>query len=239
MERLQKFMARAGVASRRKSEEMIAAGRVAVNGRVVREPGVQVDAERDRIEVDGKLILAPARFTYLLLNKPVGSVSTATDTHGRPTVVDLVSPSERLYPVGRLDIDSEGLILLTNDGELTQRVTHPRYEHDKEYHVLVAGLPTAEQIERLRRGIELEDGVTSPAEVDVIGREGNNSWLRFVIHEGKKRQIRRMCAAIGHPVRRLVRVRIGPLTLGELRPGEYRALSATEEAALRQWAGLS
>lgn len=236
MERLQKLMARAGVASRRKAEEMIAAGRVRVNGQVVCEPGRQVDAERDIVELDGRRIALSPQRSYVLLNKPVGYVSTTHDPQGRPTVRDLVQSQERLYPVGRLDLDSEGLILLTNDGELTQRITHPRYEHDKEYRVLVAGQPAPRDIERLRRGVELEDGVTSPAEIEIAGSEGPDTWLKFVIHEGRKRQIRRMGQAVGHPVKRLIRVRIGPLALGDLRSGAWRTLTTEEEAALHRWA---
>jgi pseudouridine synthase len=209
-----------------------------VNGEVVSLAGSKVDPHHDRVEVDGRPVGLPSEHVYLLLNKPVGYVSTVRDPRGRPTVMDLIPGTARLYPVGRLDKDSEGLLLLTNDGELTQRLTHPRYEHEKEYHVLVEGQPTAAALQRLRQGVELEDGLTWPAQVTSLRREGDGSWLRFVIHEGRKRQLRRMCTAVGHPVRRLVRVRIGPLTLGRLTPGQYRPLTAEELAQLRQRAGL-
>lgn len=238
MERLHKVLARAGVASRRKCEVLIASGRVKVNGETVSSPGSRVDPEHDRIEVDGKAIVLPCEHTYLLLNKPPGYLSTVSDPQDRSTVIDLVYTGVRLYPVGRLDMDSEGLLLLTNDGELTQRLTHPSYEHEKEYHLWVEGRPTARTLQRLGEGIELEDGFTWPAEVTVLRYEGGGTWLRFVIHEGRKRQLRRMCEAVGHPVRRLLRVRLGPLTLGNLPSGQYRLLTEEEQALLRESVGL-
>ena len=234
VERLQKVLARAGVASRRKCEEMIAAGRVRVNGQTVCEPGTRIDARSDRVEVDGQPIARSTPRVYWLVNKPVGYLSAVSDPRGRPTVLDLVSSQERLYPVGRLDLDSEGLILLTNDGELAQRLTHPSFEHEKEYHVWVDGLPTQRSLQRLREGIELEDGFTWPAQVHVLREEEGGTWLRFVIHEGRKRQLRRMCEAVGHTVRRLIRVRMGPLSLGDLPMGESRALTQAELRALKE-----
>jgi len=238
VERLHKFLSRAGVASRRKSEELIAAGRVKVNGETVSVPGSKVDAEHDRVEVDGQLVALPQGHVYWLLNKPAGYVSTVRDPQGRPTVLDLVHQARRLYPVGRLDQDSEGLLLLTDDGELTQRLTHPSYEHEKEYHVLVEGQPSRDVLQRLRTGVELEGGPTSPAEVNVLRTDASDTWLRFVIHEGRKRQLRRMCDAVGHRARRLIRVRMGPLTLGDLPPAQYRPLTAEERSRLRKAAGL-
>ena len=234
VERLQKVLARAGIASRRKCEEMIAAGRVRVNGQTVCEPGTQIDAESDGVEVDGQPIAISTPRVYWLVNKPVGYLSAVSDPRGRPTVLDLVGSQERLYPVGRLDLDSEGLILLTNDGELAQRLTHPSFEHEKEYHVWVDGLPTQRSLQRLREGIELEDGFTWPAQVHVLREEEGGTWLRFVIHEGRKRQLRRMCEAVGHTVRRLIRVRMGPLSLGDLPAGESRALTQAELGALKE-----
>jgi pseudouridine synthase len=225
-ERLQKALARAGVASRRKAEELIRAGRVQVNGVTVSEMGQQVSAQ-DRILVDGRPLQAPPALVYILLHKPRGVLSTASDEHGRQTVLDLVPRSERLFPVGRLDWESEGLILLTNDGELTQQLTHPRYEHEKEYHALVRGMPSSATLRRLREGLTLEDGLIRADEVGSFSdREGN--WLRIVLHEGRKHLVRRMCEAVGHPVLRLIRVRMGPLELGELLPGRYRTLTAKE-----------
>jgi len=238
VERLQRFLSRAGVASRRQGEELIAAGRVKVNGQTVSLPGSQVDPERDRVEVDGRTIALPREHVYLLINKPAGYVSTVRDPQGRDTVMDLAQARQRLYPVGRLDRDSEGLLLLTDDGELTQRLTHPRYEHEKEYHVLVTGQPDSHALLRLRQGVELEDGLTWPAEVTVLRAETGGTWLRFVIHEGRKRQLRRMCDAVGHPAQRLIRVRMGPLTLGDLASGQQRPLSPAERRRLRQAVGL-
>lgn len=238
VERLHKYLSRAGVASRRRCEELIAAGRVTVNGEVVSLLGSKVDPEHDRVEVDGQPVSLPRQHTYWLLNKPAGYVSTVHDPQGRPTVVDLLNQTQRLYPVGRLDQDSEGLLLLTDDGELTQRLTHPSFEHEKEYQVLVRGRPTGQVLERLQAGVPLEDGLTSAANVDVVRTEQGGTWLRFVIHEGRKRQLRRMCDAVGHPVERLIRVRMGPLTLGKLASGQYRRLTAQEQTQLRQAVGL-
>lgn len=233
-ERLQKVMAHAGVASRRKSEAIIRQGRVRVNGQVVTEMGVKVDPEQDEITVDGKPLSGQERLTYLMLNKPPGVLSTAQDEFGRPTVLDLVDVPQRVYPVGRLDLDSEGLILLTNDGELTHILTHPSYEHEKEYQVLVRGQPSPDDLRALRQGVELTDG---PAAVDKVERgsdDGQATWLRIVIHEGRKRQIRRMCQAIGYPVLRLIRTRIGPLELGDLANGRYRDLTEDEIKQLKR-----
>jgi 23S rRNA pseudouridine2605 synthase len=230
-ERLQKALARAGIASRRKAEELIRAGRVQVNGVTVSEMGQPVSAQ-DHILVDGKPLQAPPALVYVLLHKPRGVLSTAQDERGRQTVLDLVPHRERLYPVGRLDQESEGLILLTNDGELTQRLTHPRYEHEKEYRVLVRGAPTPATLRRLREGLLLEDGLIRADEATLLpGREG--SWLRIVLHEGRKHLVRRMCEAVGHPVLRLIRVRLGPLELGALAPGKYRPLTTDEIEKLR------
>jgi cytidylate kinase len=237
MERLQKVLAHAGVASRRRAEELILAGRVQVNGQVVTELGMKVDAERDAIAVDGGAIRPPAARTYILLHKPRGVLSTTDDPRGRPTILDLVETRARVYPVGRLDKDSEGLILLTDDGALAHQLTHPRYEHEREYRVLVRGRPDSVALRRLREGVELEDGMTWPAVVrpevaEAGGGEENATWLRMVIHEGRKRQVRRMCQAVGHPVQRLIRVRMGSLELGELPSGVWRYLVDEEIRAL-------
>jgi len=226
-ERLQKVLARAGVASRRASEELIEAGRVRVNGRTA-ELGMRVDAAADVVEVDGtRLSLAPG-LVYYLLNKPAGVVSTASDPQGRPTVVQLVPSDPRVFPVGRLDADSEGLLLLTNDGHLANRLAHPSHGVEKEYLVHVSGQPSPGAVRRLRQGVDLDDGRTAPARVSVVG----SGLLRITIHEGRNRQVRRMCEAVGHPVHRLVRVRIGPLRDQRLAPGHWRALTQTELRAL-------
>jgi 23S rRNA pseudouridine2605 synthase len=235
-ERLQKIMARAGIGSRRACEEMIRQGRVQVNGQVVTELGTQADPQRDKIVVDGQRLVPDDALIYLLLHKPPGYLSTTADPHGRPTVMELCPVSQRVYPVGRLDKDSEGLLLLTNDGPLTQRLTHPRYQHEREYKVLVQGQPGRQALRALRQGIVLEDGKTSPAQVRLIQNKPaplGTAWLRIVLREGRKRQVRRMCATVGHPVQRLIRVRMGPLHLGDLRPGESRRLTRQEVKALQ------
>jgi 23S rRNA pseudouridine2605 synthase len=230
-ERLQKVLAATGFGSRRVCEELIAAGRVRVNGEVALL-GRRVDPEQDLVEVDGAPVGVRPGLVYLLLNKPAGVVSTARDTHGRGTVVDLVPAEPRVFPVGRLDAATEGLLLLTNDGELANRVAHPSAGVEKEYLADVettAGRSVSPAaIRTLREGVALDDGVTAPAKVT----QPSPGVLRIVIHEGRNRQIRRMCEAVGHPVRRLVRVRIGPLTDRRLKPGEWRALRADEVRAL-------
>jgi len=226
-ERLQKVLARTGVGSRRVCEDLIVDGRVTVNGEVP-VLGRRVDTAVDVIELDGVPLPVRPGLVHYLVNKPTGVVSTAEDTHGRPTVVGLVPPEPRVYPVGRLDMDSEGLIIVTNDGELTHRLTHPSYGVPKEYLVQVEGEPAPGDVRRLREGVELEDGMTAPARVSVVAP----SLLRMVIHEGRNRQIRRMCEAVGHPVARLVRTRIGPLADPSLTPGSYRPLTFDEVRGL-------
>jgi len=296
-ERLQKILARAGVASRRAAEEIIAAGRVTVNGQVVTELGTRADPSTDKIAVDGRPIASPSpkkgeEFVYVMLNKPLGVVSTAKDPQGRPTVLDLVrtpddqrqatddgphsahrtvksdKPSNpdvsapkgavdelanhrrstsgtraivpsaqaqnRIYPVGRLDADSTGLILLTNDGDLTFRLTHPKFGVEKEYRALVRGRPSAGEIKKLREGVEIEGEMTAPARVEEVGKRGDQTWLSVTIHEGKKRQVRLMCAAVGHHFIELERVRFGPLTLGSLQQGKWRHLAVHEVHALQK-----
>lgn len=228
MERLQKFLARAGVASRRAAEQLIREGRVAVNDRRVTEMGLKVDPGRDRITVDGRPIAPSEPRFYAVLHKPRGYLSTARDERGRPTVLELLPRVGRVYPVGRLDLDSEGLLLITNDGELTHRLLHPSHHVEREYHVLVAGRLSAEALDMLRHGVLLEDGVTAPAEVDRLRPEGRGEWLRVVLREGRKRQIRRMLAAVGGRVQRLVRVRIDGVALGDLPPGRWRTLTPRE-----------
>ena len=231
MIRLQKALAERGVASRRASEELMRAGRVRVDGIVVREMGSRV-APGARIDVDGRSVGAPARHRYVVLNKPRGIVTTARDEHGRDTVVDLLAAPERLYPVGRLDEDSEGLVLMTNDGAWAERVLHPRHGHEREYEVLVAGQVTATALAALRRGIGLDEGVARAVRVTLASRGLRASLLRMVLVTGWKRQVRRMCAAVGLRVLRLRRIRVGPLVLGRLRPGAWRELTPAEVRAL-------
>jgi len=227
--RLQRILSRAGVASRRHAEELIAAGRVRVNGQVVRELGTRADPERDEITVDGVPVRQPDAAVYLALHKPPGYLTTADDPEGRPTVFDLVPPAPGLFPVGRLDRESEGLLLLTTDGAWAQRILHPRYGCTKEYLAEVEGRPTPADLARLRQPLDLGDGEsTSGAEVRLTDALPGRSLLRIVIGEGRNRQIRRMGEAIGHPVRHLVRLRVGAVHLGDLRAGEWRRLTWDE-----------
>lgn len=227
--RLAKYLAQAGVGSRRTCEQIIRAGRVTVGGIVVADPARDADATDD-VAVDGRPVMSTDALVVYALNKPAGVVSTARDRQGRPTVVSLVQSDVRLYPVGRLDIDTTGLILLTNDGELAHRLTHPRFEVEKTYRATVANPPVREAALRsLRDGLVLDDGPTAPARVLRLKAD----TLEITIHEGRKRQVKRMCEAVGHPVRTLERVRFGSLDLGGLRPGSHRRLSAREVAALQ------
>ncbi len=233
-ERLQKVLARVGVGSRRVCDELVAGGRVTVNGEVA-ELGRRVDVEHDQVELDGVPVGVLPGLVYYLLNKPAGVVTTASDPHGRPTVVELVPAEPRVFAVGRLDAATEGLILLTNDGELAQRVTHPSHGVEKEYLAEVQGVPAPADIRRLREGVQLEDGVTSPAKVASV----SPGVLRIIIHEGRNRQVRRMCEAVGHPVLRLVRTRVGPISDRSLKPGGWRRLEASEVLALARAAAAS
>lgn len=237
MERLQKILARTGIGSRRACEGLIEAGRVKVNGHVAKL-GEKADPQRDHIELDGRPITNAELLTYIALYKPKGVISAVKSPDRRPTVRDLVPVTERIYPVGRLDIDSEGLILLTNDGELTNFLTHPRYGHEKEYRVLISRHPDQDQIEIWRRGVVLEDGYhTQSAKVSIEESLGKQTWLRVVMHEGRKRQIREVGARIGLPVVRIIRVRIGSLRLGNLKPGDWRYLTPSEIAKLTSKSG--
>jgi pseudouridine synthase len=243
-ERLQKILSQAGIASRRASEKLIAEGRVTVNGQTVREMGVKADLAVDDIRVDGRRLKGPQRHRYILLNKPAGYVTTRSDPQRRRTVLDLLAGvREYVYPVGRLDYDTEGLLLLTNDGDLAARLTHPRHGVERTYEARVAGMPDHDGIERLRRGIPLDGRRTQPATVvllhkppaaRVAGRREPEGVVLITIREGRNRQVRRMLEAIGHPVKKLVRKRIGPLTDRQLKPGEWRELRAEEVRALQR-----
>ncbi len=230
-ERLQKVLARVGLGSRRACETLIEAGRVEVNGEVA-VLGRRVDPERDHVTLDGVTIPVRPGLVYYLLNKPAKVVTTASDPEGRPTVVDLVPAEPRVFPVGRLDWDTEGLLLLTNDGDLAHGLTHPGGGVPKTYLAEVAGVPGRPALRRLRDGVDLEDGRTAPARVRVAQATPTGAALELTIHEGRNRQIRRMCEAVGHPVRRLVRTRIGPLVEHRLPPGEWRPLKPEEIRAL-------
>ena len=266
--RLQKILSQAGVASRRAAEKLIEEGRVSVNGHTIREMGVKADPAVDDIRVDGRRLRAPERHRYILMNKPSGVVTTRSDPQRRQTVIDLLGGvREYVYPVGRLDYDSEGLLLLTNDGELAARLTHPRHEVERTYEAYVAGTPDMEAVEKLRRGIPLDGKRTMPAEVKLMSRgpaphksgpherglphdrrkaapptrttsdRRVNGVLLITIREGRNRQVRRMCEAVGHPVRKLRRVRIGPISDRHLRPGEWRELTRQEVEKLKRGKG--
>jgi len=225
-------LAEAGIGSRRRCKELVSAGKVRVNGQVAGSPGICIDPENDVIEVDGKPVLYSTDKVYILLNKPSGYLSTTADVHGSRTIMELIPHTgKRLYPVGRLDKDTEGLLLITNDGDLTYRLTHPKHHVDKVYLAWVKGDPSEESLDKLRRGIMLEDGMTAPA---IVQREDcpNGNCFGVTVHEGRKRQVKRMFAAIGHEVLRLKRVQLGSIHLGDLRPGDHRHLSQEEIEAL-------
>lgn len=231
--RLQKFLASAGVASRRKSEELISAGRVRVNGAVVTEMGAKVDPELDIVEVDGVCVEPSVQKVYVMLNKPSGYVSTAKDELGRPTILSLVGEiKERLFPVGRLDMDTEGLLILTNDGDFANLLMHPRHEIWKTYVAVARGRLTDGDLSALRHGVLLEDGPTVPAKAEVVRVNASSTDVKLSIREGRKRQVRRMLSSIGHPVERLERISYGPLELGDLPRGKWRALNEKEVKGL-------
>lgn len=227
--RVQKYLANQGIASRRAIEKMIGDGRIAVNGKIVEEQGLKIDPAFDRVSIDGEIVEYQDEFVYYWLNKPTGVISAASSSTGETTVVDLIDSPIRIYPVGRLDKDSQGLLLLTNDGELTHRLTHPKYHIDKTYHVIVGGKVTEKKLERLRKGVRLDEGMTAPAEITDHG-----NYLEFVIHEGKHRQIRRMCAMVDLQVLELTRVAIGPNKIGKLGIGDYRPVTKQEIQKLKQ-----
>lgn len=255
-ERLQKVLAHAGIASRRKCEELMLARRVRVNGKIVSELGTKVYPEHDRIEVDGESIRVEKK-SYIVLHKPKGylsdidpSTSSGQAARGKPLAIDLVTTRERLYAAGRLDANSEGLLLLTNDGDLAHRITHPRYQHEKEYLALVEHEPTEEKLAKMRQGIWYEGDLLRADSVKIVRQLGalarrhhwndaarGECWLRIVLHEGKKRQIRHLCGAVGHPVKRLIRVRIGSIELGNLTVGKWRELSLADVRALKTESG--
>jgi 23S rRNA pseudouridine2605 synthase len=237
--RLQKVLASSGLGSRRACEELIAAGRVAVNGRVVREMGTRIDPATDEVAVDGARVPVAPDLVYLALNKPVGVLSTMTDDQGRPCVGDYVADrADRVFHVGRLDADSEGLLLLTNDGTLAHRLTHPSFGVPKVYLVQIDGRPGRRLVQQLRSGVELDDGVAKADAARIVGSTDAAAQLELVIHDGRNRVVRRMFDALDHPVRRLVRTAIGPLTLGELKPGRLRHLSSPEVRSLYKAANL-
>ncbi|MBJ7603562.1 MAG: rRNA pseudouridine synthase [Candidatus Dormibacteraeota bacterium] len=241
-ERLNRFLARSGIASRREADRLIAGGFVKVNARMAPAAGRLIDPELDRVEIEGRPVERISERRWLAFHKPAGVVVTARDPQGRTTVLDLLPPehqSRRLFPVGRLDAETTGLLLVTDDGELANRVQHPKHKVAKEYLATVRGVPGESDLRQLRQGIELSDGVTQPAEVQLLTSRGQYSQLRVTLREGRNRQVRRMFAAVGHPVEGLTREAFGPIRLGRLHPGGWRRLRPPELKALREAAGLA
>lgn len=232
--RLNKYLANLGIASRRKIDEMVEDRRIIINGKVVMQLGTKVNPEKDIIEIDNKIIERPINLTYVVLNKPRGIISSVTDDQGRKTVIDMVKIPERLYPVGRLDQDSQGLILLTNDGEITYKLTHPKFHVPKVYEAMILGQVKEGKLAQLRKGVRLEDGKTAPAEVKVLQSGISRTLLEITIFEGRKRQIRRMTAFLHLHLMELKRVKIGPIEIGDLKEGSYRYLTEEEIEALKQ-----
>jgi 23S rRNA pseudouridine2605 synthase len=226
-ERLQKYIAKCGIASRRKAEELIFEGRVKVNGNVTQEI-VMIDEDIDIVEVEGKIIKPEENKVFIMLNKPEGVITSSRDQFNRAAVTDLVNVKERVYPVGRLDYDTSGLLILTNDGDAAYKITHPSHEIDKVYIASVKGIPSEEEMKRFRGGLKIEDYTTSPSEIRVLRREAGAAQIEITIHEGKNRQVRKMCQAIGHPVIMLKRIRIGEIEVGDLKEGQWRYLREGE-----------
>ncbi len=233
--RVNKFLAEAGISSRRQADRLILEGRVMINNQVVTEMGLQIDPDKDQVMVDGRSVGLPSQWDYLILNKPPGFLTTVSDPFGRPTVMDLLPPGNtRLYPVGRLDLDTSGLLFFTNDGEMALALTHPRHLVEKTYRVKVKGVPGEQKLQNLASGVLLEDGLTAPAKVALDGVESGNAIIKITIREGRKRQIKRMMLHINHPVLSLHRMAVGPLTLGDLKPGEFRCPTEYELAELNK-----
>jgi 23S rRNA pseudouridine2605 synthase len=238
--RLQKVIAASGLTSRRKAEELIAAGRVTVNGRVIRKLGTRIDPSREHVKVDGRHLRNLEPHAYLILNKPKGYVSSLSDPQGRPTIRDLLRGVRlRVFPVGRLDYDTEGLLLLTNHGEVAQALLHPRHHVPKVYLVKIKGILNEEDIRRLEHGVSLDDGMTQPAKLRKVRKAEENSWIELTVYEGRKHQVKRMLEAVGHPVLKLKRIKFGPLALGDLAVGQFRYLSDREANALRALLAVS
>lgn len=231
-ERLQKYMASCGVASRRKCENLIEEGRVTVNGTKITELGFKVDSDKDYVEIDGKPIKIEERKIYIALNKPKGYITASSDNRGRKTVIDIFDFKERLFPVGRLDYETSGLLIITNDGEIFNKIMHPKQNINKTYMALVKGIPDEIEMSALKKGVDIGGYVTAPSQASIVKVEGKNSILKIIIHEGKKRQVRRMCRAIHHHVLELKRISIGNITLGDLEVGQWRYLSKEEVSYL-------
>lgn len=231
-ERLQKYMAKCGVASRRKSEEIISQGRVRVNGKITKEI-VMIDEELDIVEVDGQIINLEGKKVYIILNKPVGVITSVKDQFNRKTVTEMINIKERVYPVGRLDYDTSGLLILTNDGDIAYKLTHPSHEIEKVYEARIKGIPKADEIEKFKSGLSIEDYITAPSNIKILAKYDNCSLVHITIHEGRNRQVRKMCNAINHPVLELKRIKIGDIELGDLADGKWRELTKREVEYLK------
>jgi len=234
MERLQKYLAECGIASRRKCEQLILDAKVKVNGKTIRELGVKVDSNKDVVEYNGKVVTKVNKNIYIMLNKPVGYITTVKDQFDRPSVIDLVNIDDRIYPIGRLDYDTSGLLLLTNDGDLANKLMHPRHKINKVYIAQIKGVPDKMKLDMFRNGLYIYNYKTAKAEIDILKVTNGNSTVRIVIHEGRNRQIRKMCELIGHPVLKLKRVKIGNLDIGNLKTGQWRYLSKDEVEYLKK-----
>lgn len=232
--RLQKFLATCGVASRRKSEELISSGRVKVNGNIITEMGFKIDSDIDKVTVDNKQVSLEERKVYIMLNKPTGYVTTVSEQFNRNKVTDLVNVPYRIFPVGRLDYNTSGLLILTNDGELTYRLTHPKFKVDKVYIAKVKGVPTKEELKAFESGLRIENYITSPAKINIIKQINGNAVVEVTIREGRNRQVRKMCDAIGHPVIELKRIKMGRIQLGDLEVGNWRYFTEREINYLKQ-----
>lgn len=228
MERLQKYLAKCGIASRRKCEQIILDGKIKVNGIVINNLGFKVDPDKDIVEYDGKVVTKVQHNIYIMLNKPVGFVTTVRDQFGRPSVIDLIKIKDRIYPIGRLDYNTSGLLLLTNDGDLANKLMHPKYEIDKVYIAKIRGIPDDKELNKFRNGLLIDNRLTAKAKIEILEKTKNDAIVKVVIHEGRNRQIRKMCELIGHPVLTLKRIKIGDLELGKLKVGQWRYLSDGE-----------
>ncbi|ADL68862.1 pseudouridine synthase [Thermoanaerobacterium thermosaccharolyticum DSM 571] len=233
MERLQKYLAECSIASRRKCEQLILDGKIKVNGTVIKNLGIKIDPDKDIVEYDGRVVAKVQHNIYIMLNKPTGFITTVKDQFGRPSVLDIIKIKDRIYPVGRLDCDTSGLLLLTNDGDIANKLMHPKHEIDKVYIAKIRGIPDDKDLDRFRNGLLLDNRLTAKAKIEILKKINNDALVKIVIHEGRNRQIRRMCELIGHPVMTLKRIKIGDLELGNLKVGQWRYLSGEEVQYLK------
>ncbi|MDI3478495.1 MAG: rRNA synthase [Thermoanaerobacterium sp.] len=233
MERLQKYLAECGIASRRKCEQLILDGKIKVNGTVIKNLGIKIDPDKDIVEYNGRVVAKVQHNIYIMLNKPTGFITTVKDQFGRPSVLDIIKIKDRIYPVGRLDYNTSGLLLLTNDGDIANKLMHPKHEIDKVYIAKIRGIPDDKDLDTFRNGLLLDNRLTAKAKIEILKKINNDALVKIVIHEGRNRQIRRMCELIGHPVMTLKRIKIGDLELGNLKVGQWRYLTGEEVQYLK------